>query len=113
MYFEADFFLPDHGVPIPLGGGGPYPNPTIPPARGLPPDTGDDPSVKLSDLRNAIQLATDLRLCTFFDPEVPKREAGGGGVDGKVGKPIPAPSPCRWPPPSRCPPQPLPTRLFV
>jgi len=36
-------------------------------------DTGDDPSVKLSDLRNAIQLATDLRLCTFFDPEEPRR----------------------------------------
>eukprot|EP00668_Euglena_longa_P030172 GGOE01037595.1.p1 GENE.GGOE01037595.1~~GGOE01037595.1.p1 ORF type:complete len:912 (-),score=279.50 GGOE01037595.1:73-2751(-) len=36
-------------------------------------DTGDDPGVKLLDLRNAMQIAIDQRLCTFFDPQDPRR----------------------------------------
>lgn len=36
-------------------------------------DTGDDPAVQLLDLRNAMQIAIDQRLCTFFDPQVAPR----------------------------------------
>eukprot|EP00667_Euglena_gracilis_P002959 EG_transcript_2966 len=36
-------------------------------------DTGDDPAVQLLDLRNAMQIAIDQRLCTFFDPQDPRR----------------------------------------
>jgi len=37
-------------------------------------DVGDDPECRLLDLREAIHLAREERICSFFDPRDPRRD---------------------------------------